>query len=70
MVLGAVVVVSIVSSAKVSGGVVMGSVVLVSGSLIAMIVGDWVVKGCRVGVNCVDIHIVGGCGVGICRGSV
>ena len=70
MMLGAVVVVSIVSRAKVSGDVVVGSVVLVSGASMVMYVGDWVVKGCWVGVDCVDIHSVGGCGFEIYRGGV
>ena len=60
MVLGAVMVVSIISRAKVSGDVVVGSVVLVSGASMAMNIGDWVMKGCRVGVDCVDIHSVEG----------
>ena len=60
MVLGAVMVVSIVSRAKVSGDVVVGSVVLVSGASMTMNIGYWVMKKYRVGVDCVDIHSVEG----------
>ena len=52
------------------GGCGGGSVVLMSGASMAMNVGDWVVKSGRIGVDCVNINIVGGCGVGICRGGV
>ena len=69
MVSGAVVAVYIVSRAKVSGDVVVGSVVLVSGSSMAMNIGDWVVKSCRVGVDYVDIHSVEGWGVEIYCGG-